>query len=128
MTQPLLFQHARLIDGLADQPQENVSILVTGERISTVTKDPLALPAGAQVIDLGGKTVAPGLIDTHVHTMLTATHCVTCESCVSSLRFTVAASRTIHKRFLPVHRDQMLINLTKTLIKAKEAVCVFSTP
>jgi len=42
------------------------SILIDGERIARVERSDLS-HLGAQVIDLRGKTVPPGLIDTHVH-------------------------------------------------------------
>ena len=67
---PQVYTNARLIDGLADQPQEGVSIVVDGERISQITGSEAPAPAGAEVIDLTGKTVVPGLIDTHVHATL----------------------------------------------------------
>ena len=67
---PQVYTNARLIDGLADQPQEGVSIVVDGERISQITGSDAPTPAGAEVIDLTGKTVVPGLIDTHVHATL----------------------------------------------------------
>jgi imidazolonepropionase-like amidohydrolase len=65
-----VYTNARLIDGLADQPQEGVSIVVEGERITQITGGDAPAPAGAEVIDLTGKTVVPGLIDTHVHATL----------------------------------------------------------
>ena len=67
MTQTVLLKNARLIDGVADQPQTGMSILVTGDRISKVERGDIPAPPHAQVVDLGGKTLLPGLIDTHVH-------------------------------------------------------------
>ncbi|MCE2485994.1 MAG: amidohydrolase family protein [Desulfurellaceae bacterium] len=65
---PMLLKNARLIDGIADQAQSGVSILIDGERISQVASGEITAPPGTRIIDLGGKTVLPGLIDTHVHT------------------------------------------------------------
>src|SRR5438552_15695129 len=70
MAQPLLLKNARLIDGIANQPQVGMSILVTGERIRKVERGEIPAPPDAQVIDLGGKSVLPCLIDTHVHSSM----------------------------------------------------------
>jgi imidazolonepropionase-like amidohydrolase len=45
---------------------DNAVVLVSGERI-TAAGSKLAIPAGAKVIDLGNKTLLPGLIDMHTH-------------------------------------------------------------
>src|SRR5712691_4358195 len=56
----------RLLDGRGGAPLANAVILITGDRITAVGPD-LPIPAGAEVIDLSGKTVLPGLIDCHTH-------------------------------------------------------------
>jgi imidazolonepropionase-like amidohydrolase len=47
---------------------ENGTVVIEGNRIRAVgAKDQVAVPAGARVFDVTGKTVLPGLIDVHWH-------------------------------------------------------------
>jgi imidazolonepropionase-like amidohydrolase len=59
----------RLIDGKAQAAIENAVVLVEGDRIKQVGPG-VAVPAGAQVVDLDGFTCLPGLIDNHTHILL----------------------------------------------------------
>lgn len=62
----LAFIHARLIDCTGAEPQDGVTLVVEGDRIVEIGSG--APPASAeQVIDCGGRTIMPGLIDAHVH-------------------------------------------------------------
>ncbi|MBL8265893.1 amidohydrolase family protein [Steroidobacter sp.] len=62
------FTNARIITMQGDQVIENGSIVVSGNRIVAVgSRDTVAIPAGAKVIDASGKTIMPGLIDAHGH-------------------------------------------------------------
>ncbi len=58
-----------LIDGKSDKPIENAVILVEGNRVKEVGRS-VAIPQGAEVVDLSGATVLPGLIDSHTHVLL----------------------------------------------------------
>ena len=58
----------RLIDGHGGAPIENAVLLIAGERIEAVGgSEAIRIPAGADVIDVAGKTIMPGLIDAHLH-------------------------------------------------------------
>ena len=56
----------RLLDGSGGPPRENVSVLVRDGVVDQVV-DGGVPPAGYRVLDVGGRTVLPGLVDAHVH-------------------------------------------------------------
>jgi len=60
----------RLVDPESGTVSTNQVILVEGERIRQVGAG-LAIPPGAEVIDLSSLTLLPGLVDAHTHTAIT---------------------------------------------------------
>ncbi|MEO5798193.1 MAG: amidohydrolase family protein [Gemmatimonadales bacterium] len=71
-TPPVLVHAGRLIDGVADQARTDQGILVQDGRIAAIGPwaEVKAKAANATVIDLGDRTVLPGLIDAHTHVLL----------------------------------------------------------
>lgn len=59
-----------LIDGTGAAPRSQVSILITDDRITAIEPG-YVRPADAEIVDLTGATVLPGLIDCHVHILST---------------------------------------------------------
>lgn len=57
---------AHMIDVVSGKRVDDVVVLIEGDHITQVGSG-LAVPAGARVIDLGSKTLLPGLIDVHTH-------------------------------------------------------------
>jgi imidazolonepropionase-like amidohydrolase len=57
----------RLIDGLSNQVQNEMTIIIEGNKIINVIKGYQAVPSGSKTIDMKNATVMPGLIDAHVH-------------------------------------------------------------
>ena len=58
---------ATIIDGVADAPLFDRSIVIEGNTIRAILPADSLLPAGAETVDLDGKYVIPGLMDSHVH-------------------------------------------------------------
>jgi imidazolonepropionase-like amidohydrolase len=65
----ILLKNANLLDPHADALQGGFSVLVEGESIREVSAKPIQA-GNADVIDCKGRTLMPGLIDCHVHVML----------------------------------------------------------
>lgn len=61
-----LFTNANIIDVIGETVIQSGSVLVESGIIRQVGTD-IEAPDGAQVIDLGGKTMLPGLFNCHVH-------------------------------------------------------------
>ena len=58
----------RVIDGTGRAPVDDAVVLIDGERIDAVfRRGEMEVPSGADVVDITGSTVIPGLIDCHVH-------------------------------------------------------------
>jgi len=68
LAETLYLTAAHMIDTAAGKVIDNPAVLIKGDRIMAVgTQSSLAAPKDARRIDLGGKTILPGLIDMHVH-------------------------------------------------------------
>ena len=61
----LLFTNARIVDGTAPEPAAPTNVLIENDLIREV--GPKVASAKARAVDLGGRTLMPGLIDCHVH-------------------------------------------------------------
>jgi len=60
------FRGGRLFDGQGDEAVEGMEVLVEDDRIVEVSDRPIHV-RDVRLIELGGRTLMPGLIDAHVH-------------------------------------------------------------
>ena len=63
----LWLTNARLFSGLDGGVREAAAVLVDDGRIARVGSASDPVPDGARALDLGGRTLLPGLVDAHVH-------------------------------------------------------------
>ena len=62
----VLFRNARVFDGKSDKCPDGMSVLVESNLIREVSEKPIR-SKNARVLDVGGRTLMPGLIDAHMH-------------------------------------------------------------
>ena len=63
----MLIRDLALADGTSAQLQLGMAVLVEDGRIEWLGPTEEADPAGAEVIDGGGATLMPGMVDAHSH-------------------------------------------------------------
>jgi imidazolonepropionase-like amidohydrolase len=66
-TQAVALRAARVFDPAADEILRDAVIVLDGEKIRGISD---RAPQGVTLIDLGDRTITPGLIDTHTHLLL----------------------------------------------------------
>ncbi|HEY8551622.1 MAG TPA: amidohydrolase family protein [Vicinamibacterales bacterium] len=68
----VVFENVRIFDGKSETLSGPSNVLVVGNAIRTISTGPIVDPTGTTVqrIRGGGRTLMPGLIDMHWHTML----------------------------------------------------------
>jgi imidazolonepropionase-like amidohydrolase len=82
----VVLRHANLADGVRGAIATNAAIVIRDGQIAQVESEPFTPPAGATVIDAGGRYVVPGLIDAHTHISTLANARRALESGVTTVR------------------------------------------
>ena len=82
----VVLRHANVADGARGAIATNAAVVIRDGRIAQIESEPFTPPAGATVIDVGGRYVVPGLIDAHTHISTLANARRALESGVTTVR------------------------------------------
>ena len=99
---PILFTGGRFLDLSQDRLVGGREVLVDGPRIVEVSDSPIRCE-GATRIDLGGRTLMPGLVDCHVHVVASGLS----PAALAALPSSLAALRAA-----PIMRDMLMRGFT----------------
>jgi imidazolonepropionase-like amidohydrolase len=103
----VLFENVRIFDGKSERLSEPQNVLVRGNKIEKISADPIATDRRAitKIIDGNGRTLMPGLIDMHWHTMLvrpTPAESLTADVGYSNIQASAEAKDTLLRGFTTV--------------------------
>ena len=62
-----VLKNVNLIDGTGTGTQHNRTLIITGDRIRSISAGSVGMPPGAKVVDFQGRTIMPLMINTHGH-------------------------------------------------------------
>lgn len=102
--QVTLFTNVNVFDGVNEKLIRNANVVVTGNVITSVSTEPLAV-AGGRVIDGSGRTLMPGLTDAHWHSMFNfwpISKVMTADFGLLSIAASKAARETLMRGFTTV--------------------------
>ncbi len=85
-TPVVVLRHANISDGARGAIATNAALVIRDGQIAQIESEPFNPPAGATVIDVGGRYVVPGLIDAHTHISTLANARRALESGVTTIR------------------------------------------
>jgi imidazolonepropionase-like amidohydrolase len=71
-TPPILFTNINVFNGRSPNLLRGMNVLVEGNKIKDMRAGSITPPSGATVVNGGGRTLMPGLIDNHVHIFLSS--------------------------------------------------------
>lgn len=63
----IVLNHVRVIDGIGAPAKEDQTLVISGGKIQSIAAAGGQIPQGAQVLDLTGDSVMPGLVGMHDH-------------------------------------------------------------
>lgn len=103
----VLFEDVRIFDGKTEGLSASSNVLVVGNSIEQISAEPIQPPIDITVtrVDGNGRTLMPGLIDAHVHMMMSNTSLgalMTMEPNYVTLRAGQGASETLMRGFTSV--------------------------
>jgi imidazolonepropionase-like amidohydrolase len=68
MTDVMVLTNGRIVDGTGAAARDQTGVVLRDGKIRDISSmQSLSIPDGASIVDVGGRTVMPGLIDAHTH-------------------------------------------------------------